>query len=78
MKKGRIELYKLLPFVNDSVFDSLKTTYTEYSKLLMVSESMENQSDKYNQQVFQKYSELQVELWDAINKEFEIEVIKEN
>jgi hypothetical protein len=77
IKSGRIELYKLMPFVNKSVFDSLKTTYTEYSTLLMVSDSMQNRSIEYNNKVFQKYSELQVELWEGINKEFTIEEVGE-
>lgn len=72
LKNASIELYKLMPFVKEEKFESIKQLYTEYHALLIKNDSSQNLKESEKKEIFQKYGELTNELWKAINDEIKV------
>lgn len=72
LKNARIELYKLMPFVNEDKFDPIKQIFTDYHVLMIKNDSLQNLTDNQKEEIFEKYGELTNELWKAINNEIKV------
>lgn len=73
----RVELYKLMPFISKTDFDSINQLLTDYQKLVTKYDVGQTLTESQEEEIFYKYLELIKNLWEAINnQELKVDNVK--
>lgn len=66
---ARVELYKLIPFISKTDFDSINQLLTDYQKLITKYDVGQTLTESQEEEILYKYSDLIRSLWEAINNQ---------